>query len=119
MNKGITALLTPCGYHAALVDCAFGKDKILPAFRLSDVNEGVTSQIIAGFVRHCIHIPRLGKKIRCGLVPVPLLVKMSICLVWIITLLTTLSDCGVLQKRQDKLNISMVCLDNLMYRCKY
>ena len=33
MKEGITALPTYGGYHAALVDCALGKDTILPAFR--------------------------------------------------------------------------------------
>ena len=36
-----------------------------------------------------------------------------------IILLTTLSNGDVLQKRQEKLNIHMVCLENLMYRCRY
>ena len=34
-------------------------------------------------------------------------------------LLTTLSNGDVLQKRQEKLHIYMVSLENLMYRCRY
>ena len=72
-----------------------------------------------GFWRHSIHIPCLVKNMRCGIVPVPLLVKTSICMVWTKILLTTLSNGDVLQKRQEKLNIYMVCLENLMYMCRY
>ena len=74
---------------------------------------------IAGFRRHSIHIPRLVKHMRCGVVPVPLLVKTSICMVWTKIILTTLSNGDVLQKRQEKLNMYMFCLENLMYRCRY
>ena len=35
----------------------------------------------SGFRQHSIHIPRLVKNMRCGVVPVPLLVKTSICMV--------------------------------------
>ena len=38
-----TALSMSGGYHTALVYCVLGKDEILPAFRLSFVNEGVTN----------------------------------------------------------------------------
>ena len=38
----ITALSTSGGYHAAFLDCVPEKYKILPKFRLSYVNEGVT-----------------------------------------------------------------------------
>ena len=54
----------------------------------------------SGFIWHRIHIPRLGKKIRFGLVPVSLLVKTS--MVKIIILLTThaMVMCGAEETRQ-------------------
>ena len=45
------------------------------------VSEHFKVAIAAGFRQHGIHIPCLVKNIRCGVVPVPLLVKMSICMV--------------------------------------
>ena len=38
-----TAFLTTCGYNAALQDCTHEKNIIFQAFRMSYVNEGVTS----------------------------------------------------------------------------
>ena len=40
-----------------------------------------TCIVVPGFRRHSIHIPRLVKHMRCSVVPVPLLVKTSICMV--------------------------------------